>query len=124
MPGSHRYPSWSLEQARQAGMAFVEQAGRLPVSLDLHPPLPSYQTIKVLFGCLAGYHIALGALPPEPELPLTVSAGRQTRVCLRCDTSFLSAHNGLRICPTCKRDEEYQAHLGEWMVGTVLRGWD
>jgi len=119
-----RFPSWSPEQALAAGAAFAERVGRLPISIDLHPPLPSYQTIKTLFGCLAGYHIALGAPPPTAEGLLQVNTGRQTRGCLRCDASFLSAHLGNRICPACKRDKEYQAHMGQWMVGEVLRGWD
>ena len=111
---------WSAAEARAAGAAFHARTGGWPTCADLHPAsgLPSYNSVKDLFGNLAGYHQALGApqdtpRPPAPPRP-------PTRPCLRCDAPFASPHHGVRLCDACKRDPDWHDASGAWMNATPI----
>ncbi len=108
------------------GAAFVAARGHRPASVDLHPAhgLPSYCSIKALFGNLAGYHRALGHPPrahPPPAAPPATRPPPTRRRCLRCDRLFPSPHAGVRICPACHQDPAWHdADAGAWMQGTPV----
>jgi hypothetical protein len=97
----------------------VARTGILPAAIHLHPHegLPSYNSLKKLFGSLPGYHAALGAPPPRPAGRLAPST---PRACLRCDELFPSPSASVRLCPDCKRAPDDEGDL-TWMNGVVQR---
>lgn len=115
---------WTVEEVTQLLHAYVADEGHLPMIEDLcgDQGLPSYASIKKLFGGMQGFYALCPGVPRAITRAHTTCPlpARAWTTCLGCDRRWRSPDpRRWRLCPGCRK-EASRDESGEWMTGEAV----